>query len=253
MKQAWYLGHRADEVADCAVLVGDPDRIDRIAALMDEPRFLPVKRGLRTVTGRYGGAPVTAVSFGMGAPIATVVMHELADLGTRSFVRIGTAMFFEPARPGGFLLCDTIASYEGTSPAYVDAPDRQAADVGLNASVLATARDTGLPIAMGMFATFDAFYRDMFPLDAHTATRVTDRLSVAAQRGAIAADMETSALVNAAHALGVAFTSLCIGTVDANSREKLDARTTAEREQQLFALALGALTQSTAKKAGRTA
>jgi uridine phosphorylase len=253
MKQAWYLGHRADEVAECAILVGDPDRIDRIAALMDEPRFLPVKRGLRTVTGRYGGVPATAVSFGMGAPIATVVMHELADLGTRAFVRVGTAMYFEPAVPGGFLLCDAIVSFEGTSPAYVADTDAQLADPRLNASMLAMARDKDLPIAKGLFATFDAFYRDMFPLEADTAARVADRLARAEKRGAIAADMETSALVNAAHALDVAFTSLCIGTVDAKSRDKLDAQTTAERERQMFALALGALTENTMRKAGETA
>ncbi|MBO6639142.1 MAG: uridine phosphorylase [Roseitalea sp.] len=245
MKRAWYLGHRADEVAPCAVLVGDPDRIDRIAALMDAPRMLPVKRGLRTVTGGFDGVPVTAVSFGMGAPIATVVMHELADLGTRAFMRIGTAMYFAPAMAGDFLLCEGIASFEGTSASYVSAPDAQTADPALNAVVAARASQAELPLRRGLFATFDAFYRDMFPLEPETGTRVAGRLGEAERRGAIAADMETSALVNAAHALGAGFTSLCIGTVDAHSRDKLDPETTTGREGELFALALGALTRQT--------
>lgn len=247
MKRAWYLGHRADEVADCAVLIGDPDRIGRIAALMDAPRPLAVRRGLRTVTGLYRGTPVTAVSFGMGAPIATVVMHELADLGTRAFMRIGTAMFFPPASAGDFLLCDRIASFEGTSHSYVDRPDAQAADASLNAAVVSRAREKDLPVTQGLFATFDAFYRDMFPLEQDAVSRVADRLGDAERRGAIAADMETSALVNAGHALGVAFTSLCIGTVDARSRAKLDPAATAAREADLFSLALDALTAVTAK------
>ena len=253
MKQAWYLGHRADEVAECAILIGDPDRIERIAALMDEPRFLPVKRGLRTVTGLYQGTPVTAVSFGMGAPIATVVMHELADLGTRAFMRIGTAMFFPPAGAGAFLLCDRIASFEGTSRSYVDQPDAQSADASLNAVIHTMARERGLPVSQGLFATFDAFYRDMFPLESRNSQRVADQLSAAEQRGAIAADMETSALVNAGHALDVAFTSLCIATVDAHSRQKLDPATTAAREADLFSLALGALTTWTAKTSNEDA
>lgn len=245
MKRAWYLGHRADEVADCALLVGDPDRIDRIAAMMDAPTLLPVKRGLRTVTGRFEGVPVTAVSFGMGAPIATIVMHELADLGTSSFMRIGTAMFFAPAAAGQFLLCDGVVSYEGTSRSYVERPDDQTANGALNAKVQMRAQARDLPIQAGRFATFDAFYRDMFPLEEATTDRVAERLGAAASRGAIAIDMETSALVNAATALGVAFASLCIGTVDAKSRTKLDQRTTDRREAELFSLALGALTSST--------
>lgn len=253
MKQAWYLGHRADEVAECAILVGDPDRIERIGALMEEPVFLPVKRGLRTVTGRHDGVPVTAVSFGMGAPIATVVMHELADLGTRSFMRIGTAMFFPPAEAGRFLLCDRIASYEGTSAAYVDKPDAQMADDALNRSVTAAAQSRDLSVSQGLFATFDAFYRDMFALDPATAPRAAAALDRAERRGAVAVDMETSALVNAAHALEVGFTSLCIGTVDARSREKLDPQTTARRERDLFELALCALTAHTRQTGGDNA
>ena len=49
MKTAWYLGHSENQISDRAILVGDPDRIDRIAELLAEPEFLPPKRGLRTV------------------------------------------------------------------------------------------------------------------------------------------------------------------------------------------------------------
>ena len=31
MKTAWYLGHSENQISDRAILVGDPDRIDRIA------------------------------------------------------------------------------------------------------------------------------------------------------------------------------------------------------------------------------
>lgn len=250
MKQAWYLGHRADEVAECAILLGDPDRIERIGGLLEDAHHLPVKRGLRTVTGRFQGVPVTAVAFGMGAPIATIVMHELADLGTRTFMRIGTAMYFRPVAPGRFLLCDAVASFEGTSASYVADPDAEKPDAGLNASVLAQAERQSIDLQTGLFATFDAFYRDMFPLHATAEPRVTGQLDIAERRGAVAVDMETAALVSVASALEVAFTSLCIGTVDARSRVKLDAQTLANRETELFSLALTALTANANTESG---
>ena len=56
-KRAWYLGHSPNDVGECAILVGDPDRVDRIAKLLADPVFLPVKRGLKTVTGPLWGHP----------------------------------------------------------------------------------------------------------------------------------------------------------------------------------------------------
>lgn len=246
MKRAWYLGHAQGDVADRVILVGDPDRIDRIAAQMDAPRFLPVSRGLRTVTGRFEGTDVTAVSFGMGAPIATVVMHELADLGASSFIRIGTAMYFPPARAGALVLSDTVRSHEGTSLSYVDDPNAQRACARLNEAVRAVADETDQELITGKFVTFDAFYRDMFPLEPERQALIAEQFGRLEGLGVIAADMETSALVNAAHALGISFTSLCVGTVDGRTRHKLDTDTMAARETALFACALAAITRHNA-------
>lgn len=94
MRKAWYLGHSRGDIGDQVILAGDPARVDRIAGLLVDPRFVPVCRGLKTVTGLNRGRPVSIVAFGMGAPIATIVLHELADLGVSTFLRIGTAMHF---------------------------------------------------------------------------------------------------------------------------------------------------------------
>tara|TARA_R110000751_G_scaffold272764_1_gene373097 strand:+ start:114155 stop:114889 length:735 start_codon:yes stop_codon:yes gene_type:complete len=238
MKTAWYLGHRMSDVAESAILVGDPDRIERIAAFLDAPNFLPVKRGLRTVTGTYKGKRVTAASFGMGAPIATIVMNELAYLGTKRFMRVGTAMFFPPAQPGSFMLSEGVRSFEGTSPSYVDDANAQVASMKLNAIVRTIATGAGDPLHQGVFATFDAFYRDMFPLDKQTGARVDANTQMLLSSGAIAADMETSALVNAAHYLKVDFTSLCVATVDGQTRQKLDPKVLEPKERRMFEMAL---------------
>ncbi len=104
--RAWYIGVGREDVGDAAILIGDPARIARIADHLEDPVFLPENRGLRTVTGVRAGRRITATAFGMGAPIATIVLHELYALGIRTFLRIGTAMAIPPAAVGEFVLAD---------------------------------------------------------------------------------------------------------------------------------------------------
>jgi uridine phosphorylase len=242
MKTAWYLGYSSDDIGGSALLVGDPDRIDRIAGLVENPRFLPVRRGLRTVTGQYGGSTVTAAAFGMGAPIATIVLHELANLGVKRFIRVGTALYLPPAQNGDLVLSEGILSLEGTSQSYVDDVNAYTGDHTLNAHVQQIAAATGDSVRRGRFATFDAFYRDMFPLEEGSVPRVGATLGMLKEKGVLAADMETSALVNAAHYLGVRFTTLCVATVNGDTREKLDPEELVPREKRMFEIALGAIT-----------
>lgn len=242
-RTAWYLGHSEADVGDRAILIGDPDRLDRIAPLMEDVRFLPVKRGLRTATGMHHGARVTVAAFGMGAPIATIVLQELAHLGVRSFVRIGTAMHYPPARPGEFLVSEAGLPFDGTSPAYggsTGAPVE--ADRALVGRLIEAVQARGGLIRKGRFATFDAFYRDMFGIDPKGSARAAATRERLLAMGVLASDMETAALLTAARALGVACTTLCLGTVDALTQEKLGPEPLASGEALLFDAALAAIT-----------
>lgn len=243
MKTAWYLGHRADAVGDRALLVGDPDRIDRIAGHLQDVTFLPVKRGLKTITGTYNGRTVTVAAFGMGAPIATIVLHELADLGIARFMRIGTSMYFPPTEGGALLISEKALAFEGTSRSYRDDPDDCSADPGLIAACRDAGAAAGETITGGLFATYDAFYRDMFGIDKEGEARAARNHRMLREAGVVAIDMETSALITAASALNVAFASLCLGTVNAASLEKLAPEPLAHGETRLFKAALEGITR----------
>ena len=244
MTTAWYLGHGAADVGESAILVGDPNRVGRIATGLGDPVFLPEKRGLRTVTGTFADRRVTIAAFGMGAPIAAIVMHELADLGVRRFLRIGTAMYFPPAGPGQFLISRDAIAFDGTSPAYRTDDAPLTADVGLVDRLHAAVARAGVPAAVGTFATFDAFYRDMFALDRAAAERVAATRARLQRQTVLATDMETSALLAVGQSLGVEAATLCVGTVDGISQEKISAGNMARLEPQLFAIALDALTSA---------
>ncbi|HXR60654.1 MAG TPA: hypothetical protein VN732_04945, partial [Solirubrobacterales bacterium] len=75
-----------------ALLVGDPGRALMLAQeLLRQPKMSNHARGLWGYTGlTHGGYELTIQSTGMGGPSATVVLHDLAELGVRRAVRIGT-------------------------------------------------------------------------------------------------------------------------------------------------------------------
>ena len=107
MKRAWYLRLDESQTPTAAILVGDRSRVRLLQDLMSDVRVLNEDRGLLTVVGNYKGTQIIVVAFGMGAPIAAVVAHELVDLGVRTIVRLGTMI-----RLGATQLGDVIVASE---------------------------------------------------------------------------------------------------------------------------------------------
>lgn len=228
---AWYLRCGREDVAERAVLVGDRGRVALAAELMQDVRVLGEDRGLTTATGTYRGTRLTVSAFGMGAPIAAVVMHELADLGVREFLRLGTVMTVGDTRLGELVVAHGAVRGESTSATYLPVEYPAVPDLPLTARVEAAARAGARPVRTGIYGTFDGFYTQMTDSEPGVADvrRGRDEL---ARRGVVATDMETSALLVVARALGVAAASLCLASVDGadQSRMEGDDRTAAEAD-----------------------
>ena len=95
-----HLRPSAPTAAD-ALLCGDPARALAIAqALLVKPRMSNHHRGL---WGYYGetaaGAELTVQATGIGGPSAAIVLGELAELGLRRAIRVGTCAAPGPAPP----------------------------------------------------------------------------------------------------------------------------------------------------------
>jgi uridine phosphorylase len=241
---AWYIGCTKDEVGEAALLTGDRARIDRIAEHLRDARVLLENRGLRTVTGSRDGIRITATAFGMGGPIAAIVLHELFDLGIRRFIRVGTAMAMPPAKLGDVLLADAAYSNDGTSRTYAPAGYPAVADFGLGAALRAALAKRSPSWRAGLFGTYDGFYRESFALS-EGESKMIDGVRAETQRlGLIATDMETATLMTAGRILGARVASLCLGTVDGMTLAKLDADELAAREREMFEIALDALVAS---------
>jgi purine-nucleoside phosphorylase len=93
-------------IAADAVLVGDPGRALMLAqVLLQEPKMSNHARGLWGYSGQTpAGRALSIQATGMGGPSAALVLADLAELGVRRAVRVGTCTALDPQLAPGQLL-----------------------------------------------------------------------------------------------------------------------------------------------------
>jgi purine-nucleoside phosphorylase len=167
------------DVAPIVFLVGDPGRAHLGASRLDGARLYNEFRGLAGYTGRYKGASVSFQTTGMGGPSAAIVCEEMADLGAKVLVRLGTCGGTRPdILPNDLVIATAACPLDGTSREYVGgdpyAPRLEA------------------PHHVGPVATEDALYL--------VREGYVDKW---ARRGVLAQEMEASAIFTVAALRGL--------------------------------------------------
>lgn len=187
--------HASDaDLAPVVLLPGDPGRAERIAARLEGAVCYNRHRGLLGFTGTYRGVPVSVQTTMIGAPSTAIVAEELVQLGVRTLIRAGTAgALGSEVSPGDLLVATASTPLDGTTAAYLDgrayAP---AASFAVVRTLVSAAEARGLPVHAGPVVTDDVFYHP----DA-------DRLRAWAAFGALAVEMEASALFTVAARHGI--------------------------------------------------
>ena len=116
MKPMYHIGFGDSHKAKYAILPGDPGRVERIATLLDEPRFFHQNREYTTWLGKLEGENVLVMSTGMGGPSTAIGVEELCQTGVTTFIRVGTCGGMQLDVVGGDLVVATGAvRMEGTS------------------------------------------------------------------------------------------------------------------------------------------
>ena len=111
----FHLHLKPEYLADRIILVGDPARVDTVAAHFDSREYEVSSREFHTITGTYKGKRITCQSHGIGCDNIDIVMTELDTLAnidyltrtlkqqhrTLTCVRIGTCGGLQPFTPVG--------------------------------------------------------------------------------------------------------------------------------------------------------
>jgi DeoD family purine-nucleoside phosphorylase len=216
-------------LAKRVLLPGDPGRALLLAqSLLSEPKMFNHNRGLWGYTGPalLDGEPLTIQSTGMGGPSAAIVIAELADLGARTIVRVGTCGGLDASLALGELIIASEAVCEdGTSRAL-----QTAARAGPDAALLACIREAG-SARTGPVVSTDLFY--------DTAPGTEERWR---DDGLLGVEMETATLfaLAARHRLRTA-ALLIVTDLLFPSRRRIEPEQLHEAEHRLGELAVAAL------------
>ena len=107
---------RPSEVADCALVVGDPQRVVDAAQFLENAEEIGFNREYRTIRGEYSGKRLTISSHGVGSAGANICFDELFKCGVKNIIRAGTCGAMKAGIADGELIIATGAIREdGTS------------------------------------------------------------------------------------------------------------------------------------------
>jgi uridine phosphorylase len=177
------------EYAKDALLPGDPGRALALAQhLLTEPRMTNHARGLWGYTGETpNGRQLSIQSTGMGGPSAAIVLQELAELGVRRAIRVGTCGALDANLAQGELIVAGDALAEDGASRALGAGEIAEPDRDLTGRLAAALEGTPAPVRI---VTTDLFY-DSGEGDAGPPRA---RAEAWHRRGAVAVEMEAATL-----------------------------------------------------------
>ena len=185
--------------APYALLPGDPARLDRIAAHLDQVEELAYNREFRSLRGFYKGVHVMALSTGLGGPSTAVAVEELAKLGVSHMIRIGSCGALQRGiHVGNLVLVNGTVRNDGTSRTYIEDGYPAVADFSLLAACKDAVESIRVLYHIGIARTHDSFYTD----------EKDEIYAYWKKKGIIASDMETAALYVAGRLRGVKCASI---------------------------------------------
>lgn len=77
----FHLHLRPEQLADRVILVGDPARVNTVAAHFDSKECEVSSREFHTITGTYKGKRITCQSHGIGCDNIDIVANEARYIG----------------------------------------------------------------------------------------------------------------------------------------------------------------------------
>lgn len=205
-------------IATDAILVGDPGRALMLAQeLLEQPKMSNHARGLWGYGGRTrAGDELTVQATGMGGPSASVVLADLAELGVRRAIRIGTcAALDDRSEPGELIVVDEAH--------YLGEPEKAVSPHAELTKTLAEHLES--PFRRGAVASLDSLHRP----------GIEERPAA----GEVA-DMQTAALLSRGKALGMEIAAVLL-VAEAPDRPPLGDEAVEEAAKRVGGAAAAAL------------
>ncbi|MCG8708329.1 uridine phosphorylase [Brenneria sp. 4F2] len=227
-----------------AIVPGDPARVEKIARLMDNPVPLASQREFTSWRGELDGQPVIVCSTGIGGPSTSIAVEELAQLGIRTFLRVGTTGAIQSGINVGDVLVTTAAvRLDGASLHFAPLAFPAVADFTCTTALVEAAKDAGAALHVGVTASSDTFYPGQERYDTFSGRvvrRFQGSMAEWQSMGVLNYEMESATLLTMCASQGLRAGMIAGVIVNRTQQEIPDAETMKQAETTVVKVLLDA-------------
>jgi len=221
-----------------AILPGDPGRVEKTAKHINaDAVFLASNREYTSWLTEAKGKNILVCSTGIGGPSLSIAVEELASLGIKTFIRIGTTGAIQPYIKIPSLIITTGAvRLDGASKHYAPVEYPAVADFDITSALIEGAKMTGIPFYKGITASSDTFYPGQERYDTFSKYVIKDLQGSLAEWQKLHIlnfEMESATLFTIANAFGLKAGCISSVIVNRTSGETPDDKVLAQAEQNL--------------------
>lgn len=233
------------EGATIAILPGDPARVEKIAQLMDSPRFLASHREFTLYLGRLNGQVVVVCSTGIGGPSTSIAVEELAQLGVKTFLRVGTTGAIQPnINVGDMIVTMAAIRLDGASSHFAPMEFPAVADFDVTCAMQTAAKASGAVVFTGVTASSDTFYSGQERYDTVTGRVLREfqgSLKQWQEMGVLNFEMESATLFTMCATSGLKAGCVAAVIVNRTHQEIPDPATMAKAENRAISVVVEAV------------
>lgn len=249
--KTFHLGISAEDIggATLAIVPGDPGRVARIAERLEDPAPLAAHREFTSYRAALGGTPLVICSTGIGGPSTSIAVEELAQLGVRTFLRVGTTGAIQPHVAVGDLIVTTAAvrldgaSFHFAPPEFPAVASYDCLDALVRAA-RAQAGDNAVHV--GVTASSDTFYPGQERYDTFSgrvAARFRGSMAEWQSMGVLNYEMESATLLTMCASSGLRAGCVAGVLVNRTQGETPDEATIAATEARAISAVVEAARQ----------
>jgi uridine phosphorylase len=219
MSRQYHIQLDEGECAPYVLLPGDPGRVAAIAATWDTCEQMASNREYVSYRGTYKGVPISCTSTGIGGPSTAIALEELARVGAKVFLRVGTCgAFRKQVRNGDLVIFDSAARFDGASRSYAPLEYPAVAHHEVVQACIEAAKGLGIRYHVGCTRTHDGLYsrhpepeasfNNYWQSQWKEHYRDLERLDI------LASDMETAVVLVLAKIWGLRAGSLAVSVIN---------------------------------------
>ena len=207
--EQYHLLLRPGDIGEYVIVPGDPKRCVKIAAHFDSPKLIADNREYVTYTGKLLGEKVSVCSTGIGGPSAAIAIEELAKVGAKKLIRVGTCGGMDlNVKTDDIVIAMGAIRMEGTTKEYAPIEWPAVASYDIIKALEVAAKNLKYNYHVGVVECKDSFYGQHSPEKSPVAYELINKWNAWRALGCLASEMESAALFVVAASLG-----LKVGTV----------------------------------------